>query len=58
MKYALSVTIAFALSACASFTPGTRVAPGFPDDPLQLSLRTDAPPARLALNTKVDRTRL
>jgi hypothetical protein len=51
MKLLVIVTSLLALSACADFAPGTRVAPGFPDDNFELSQNTKVPashdPARL-----------
>lgn len=37
MKRFLTLAALLALSACADFPPGTKVAPGFPDDPFELS---------------------
>jgi hypothetical protein len=58
MKHVLIVTSLLALSACASFTAGTKVAPGFPDDPFELSKRTDAPLPRVALDAVRDSAKL
>jgi hypothetical protein len=57
VKHALIVTILLALPACASFPAGTKVAPAFPDDPFELSKRTEAPQPRAALNTGADGAR-
>ena len=37
MKLFVIVTALLALSACADFPSGSKVAPGFPDDPFELS---------------------
>ena len=39
----LVIAALFALSACADFPPGTKVAPGFPEDNFELSLNTQVP---------------
>ena len=43
MKLFVIVTALVALSACADFAPGTKVAPGFPDDNFELSQNTKVP---------------
>jgi hypothetical protein len=43
MKLFVIVTALLALSACADFPSGTRVAPGFPNDPFESSQNTKAP---------------
>lgn len=43
MKLFVIVTALLALSACAGFSPGTKVAPGFPDDRFELSHNTQVP---------------
>ena len=43
MKLFVIVTSLFSLSACADFPPGTKVAPGFPDDHFELSHNTKVP---------------
>jgi hypothetical protein len=58
MKHALIVTSLLALSGCASFTPDTNVAPGFPDGPFELSKRADSPQPRIALNAVTDETKI
>ena len=40
MKLFVIVTALLALSACADFPSGSKVAPGFPDDPFELSQNT------------------
>jgi hypothetical protein len=40
MKLFVIVTALLALSACAEFPTGTKVAPGFPDDQSELSQNT------------------
>ena len=43
MKLFVIATALLALSACADFTQGTKVAPGFPDDHFELSHNTTVP---------------
>ena len=43
MKLFVIVTALLALSACADFPAGTKVAPGFPDDNFELSQNTKVP---------------
>ena len=43
MKLFVIVTALFALSACADFPAGAKVAPGFPDDNFELSHNTKVP---------------
>ncbi len=43
MKLFVIVTALLALSACADFPAGTKVAPGFPDDNFELSHNTKVP---------------
>ena len=43
MKLFVIVTTLLALSACAAFPSGTKVAPGFPDDHFELSQNTKVP---------------
>ena len=43
MKLFVIVTALLALSACAEFPTGTKVAPGFPDDQFELSRTTNVP---------------
>ena len=43
MKLFMIATALLALSACADFPAGTRVAPGFPDDQFELSHNTKVP---------------
>ena len=43
MKLFVIVTALLALSACADFPSGTKVAPGFPDNPFELSHNTKVP---------------
>lgn len=38
MKKILIIALLIGLTACASFAPGTKVAPGFPDDPFEHSM--------------------
>jgi hypothetical protein len=40
MKLFVIATALLALSACANFSPGTKVAPGFPNDRFELSHNT------------------
>ena len=40
MKLFVIVTALLSLSACAGFAPGTKVAPGFPDDRFEFSQNT------------------
>jgi hypothetical protein len=58
MKHVIIITSLLALSGCASFTAGAKVAPGFPDDPFELSKRTDSPQPRVALAAVGDSARL
>ena len=44
MKHLVIVTALLALSACAEFPAGTKVAPGFPDTPFQQGANTVAKP--------------
>lgn len=46
MKRLVIVTALLSLSACADFAPGTKVAPGFPDDRFELSHNTKVPDAQ------------
>jgi hypothetical protein len=43
MKRFVIVTALLALSACAAFPSGTKVAPGFTDDAFELSHNTKVP---------------
>jgi hypothetical protein len=43
MKLFAIATALLALSACADFPAGTKVAPGFPDDNFELSQNTKVP---------------
>jgi len=43
MKLIVIVTALLALSACADFPSGTKVAPGFPDDHFEMSHSTKLP---------------
>jgi hypothetical protein len=43
MKLFVIVSALLALSACANFAPGTKVAPGFPDDSFELSHNAQVP---------------
>ena len=43
MKLFVIVTALLALSACADFPSGAKVAPGFPDDHFELSHNTKVP---------------
>jgi hypothetical protein len=47
MKLLVIATALFALSACANFAPGTKVAPGFPDDRFELSHNMKVPGSRV-----------